>query len=177
MEAAAVFSATVPLTDTLRVRVLWGESLLAAGVYTTALPVFDEALPLATPSETARVLVGQARALLGSDRPDEAHQVLGSALDFATSSEERAEILRWRAQAYLALEAYDEALANLAAAEELDHDPRTFYWRGRIYAEWGQVQQAAKAWGNFLAAVDLEQVDPALVADAEERLDSLESLP
>ena len=175
--ATAVFSATLWLIDSIEVRLLLGESYLATGVYTDALRVFSEALPLAKPVEKAAVLLGQGRALLAAAEYWPAEETLGRALDFATSIEQRAEILRWRSQAYLGVESYPQALTDLAAAEELASHPLDRYWRGAVYQAAGQVDRAVAELTAFLREVDPDQVDPAVITSAETRLAALAESP
>jgi tetratricopeptide (TPR) repeat protein len=132
---------------------------------------------MAEPTEKADVLMGQGRALLAIGDPDEAIKVLGTALDFATSAEGRAELLRWRSRAYLAAESYQEALANLVAAEELAPSPLYLYRRGAIYQASGDAERAVVDLEAFLQDVDPGQVDPETIADAENRLLSLTETP
>jgi tetratricopeptide (TPR) repeat protein len=161
----------------VQVRLLLGESLLAGGIYTDALEVFAAALPLAEPAQKAAVLIGQGRALLAAGRAEGAEETLGSALDFATSAEERAEILRWRSRAYLALADYERALADLVAAEELAPLPLYRYWKAEIYEVSGQTDRARDELAAFLREVDPEEVDPDIVAAAEEQLAALTETP
>jgi tetratricopeptide (TPR) repeat protein len=175
--AAAVFSATLLLTDTVEVRVLLGESHLATGAYTDALQAFADALLLAEPTEKAAVLIGQGRAYLAASDYRSAEAVLGSALDFATSLHERATILRWRSRSYVGLEAYEKALADLAAAQELDPGPLNRYWRGTVYHAAGQVTRAVEELVAFLQQADPDEIDPAVIADAEARLGTLSASP
>jgi tetratricopeptide (TPR) repeat protein len=176
-QAAAVFSVTLELTDTLEVRILLGESYLATGVYTEALRVFSETLPLAVPAEKAPVLIGQARAFMAAGNYRQAEETLGSALDFAISIEQRAEILGWRSQAYLGMGAHERALADLEAAEELVPSPLHLYGRSAIREAAGQVQRAIDDLVAFLEAADPETVDAAVIADAEARLAALTGAP
>jgi tetratricopeptide (TPR) repeat protein len=175
--ATAVFSATLSLVDSIEVRLLLGESYLATGVYTDALQLYAEILPLAQPVEKAAVLVGQARALLAAAEYGQAEEVLGIALDFATSLEQRAEILRWRSRAHLGAGFYPQALADLGAAEELAPHPLDRYWRGAIHEASGEADKAVVEWTAFLREADPDQVDPAVIADAEARLDALAGPP
>jgi tetratricopeptide (TPR) repeat protein len=175
--AVEVFSATLELTDSVAVRVLLGESYLATGVYTEALRVFSEAVPVAEPAEKASVLVGQARAFLAGENYQEAEGTLGTALDFATSIDQRAEILRWRSKAYLGMSGYEKALADLEAAEELAPNPLHLYWRSAVYEAAGQIQRAIDDLVAFLEAADPEETDQAVIADAEAHLAALTEGP
>jgi tetratricopeptide (TPR) repeat protein len=176
-KAADVFSATLQLTESVQVRVLLGESYLATGVYTEALRVFSETLPLAEPVEKAPVLIGQARAFMAGGDYEQAETTLGAALDYATSIEERAEILGWRSQAYLGMGVYEKALADLEAAEELAPNPVHLYWRSFVYERAGQIQRAIDDLVTFLETADPEQIDPDVMAAAEAQLAALTGAP
>jgi tetratricopeptide (TPR) repeat protein len=176
-KAADVFSSTLQLSDSVEVRLLLGESYLATGVYTEALRVLSETVAMAEPAEKAPVLMAQARAFLAGDNYRQAEAILGTALDFATSVEERAEILSWRSQAYLGMGAYEKALADLEAAEELVPNTLYPYRRSAVYEAAGQVQRAIDDLVAFLEVADPEEVDETVIADAEARLAALTEGP
>lgn len=173
IQAAAAFSQALGLNPSLELQLLLGESYLAGQNYSAAVTIFSDTLQLANPLDTHSLFLGRGQAYLGLNEFELAQTDFDTAIELAATVEEQTNALTWRSQLYVAMEELSLAIADLTAAYQLVNDPIYLYRRGILYQTAGDVDSAVTDLSTFLEDADPEQVDSALLADAQLRLDSL----
>ncbi len=173
IRAADTFSEAIRLTDSVEPRLLLGESYLLGQDYPAALEVYSSTLALGSALESQPVLLGRGRALLGLGEYQAAMVDFDRAISLAATAVEQAIALAGRSELYVALEQIPKAVADLTTAYETSGDLVYLYRRGVVYQTAGDTEAAVTDLTAFLEDADPEEIDPALVSDAQARLESL----